>query len=88
MRRDSKPVIKCDCQNCDWYVHDSNHKNCFWVLSEDLQDNPMSVEEIAQIEGISVEEVEKITNEALMKLRNNPDARDMLQKMRESYTED
>ena len=76
------PKLACDCSECDWYVRDHANKNCFWVLCESLQDNPLSDEEIARLEGISVEEVEKVTASAFQKLRNNPDAIQLLQGLR------
>lgn len=72
LRREQLPVIACDCINCDWYIRDPQNKNCFWVLAAYIYDfpgNTLSIEEIAELEGISVEEVERLLENAIKKTR-------------------
>ena len=77
-RLETLPNITCDSKICEWRIKSPGNRNCFWVLADHLQDMPMTVEEIAQVEGISVEEVEKVTQEALQKLRSNPESMQLL----------
>lgn len=72
LRREELPMIACDCSKCDWYIRDPQSENCFWVLAKHMDDFPgngLSVEEIATLEGLSVEEVEKLLESALKKTR-------------------
>lgn len=71
LRKSTLPRLPCDCTSCSWYVNKLDKNNCFWCLADDFDmTGEMTVEEIAQIENISVEEVEKIIAGALSKLRN------------------
>jgi hypothetical protein len=72
LRRESIPILPCDCNECEWYISDSNYNHCFWVLAHYLDIQPgtkLSFEEIALLEGISQEEATKIFETALGKLR-------------------
>lgn len=77
LRRVSLPVLPCDCTQCSWYVNDISYKNCFSVLSDYLHEyyatygSPYSfeIEDIAKLEGITEDEVSKIIDGSLGKLR-------------------
>lgn len=66
------PLVPCDEKGCQWYIYDGGYNNCFWILSNALLEYPreMEIEEIADIENTTVEEIEKIIEESLTKLRN------------------
>ncbi len=72
LRRTSLPILPCDCRECDWFIHDPVLNNCFWVLADVISDTPgqqMSIEDIAEMEGLSVEEVATIFASAQKKYR-------------------
>ena len=73
LRRTYLPLIPCDQKKCEWYIYEEHCNNCFWVISEILEEIPhgFSAKEIAKFEGITEEEVEEITQTALKKLRLN-----------------
>ena len=76
-RRTTLPVLPCDCEQCVWYVRDTNFNDCFWVLSEVFELRPgyqLNFEEIAALESLPVSEVISIFETALKKLREqNPE---------------
>lgn len=77
LRRETLPILPCDCNLCDWYVSSSAYNRCFWVLAQFLDVNQgarLSFEEIAQLEGVSVEEAAQLFEVALRKLRNSSDS--------------
>lgn len=69
LRRETPPLLPCDCSECDWYIRNSGHNNCFWVLSYYLEqtEERLTREEVAALEGITVEEVLRIEEQALSK---------------------
>ena len=72
LRRMTLPLLPCDCDLCDWFIHNSGYNRCFWVLAEQLDSSgsfKLTFEEIAEYEGISVMEVIKIYESAMLKLR-------------------
>lgn len=71
LRKTDLPCIPCDAKKCDWYVHGTEYQNCFWVLANSLCDFgvELSLEEIATLENITVEEVEQVIESALIKCR-------------------
>jgi len=71
LRRMTLPLLPCDCTVCDWYVCNSRYNRCFWVLAEQLEFTgaKLSFQEIAEIEGLSIEEITKIYESAIFKLR-------------------
>jgi hypothetical protein len=72
LRRSTLPILPCDCNLCDWYIWSSGYNRCFWVLIQYLEVNPglkFSFEEIAHLEGIPIEEVTRIYESAISKLR-------------------
>jgi hypothetical protein len=66
------PCFPCSCRECDWFVHENEFNNCFWVIMHLLSKYhyTFSFEEIAKLEDISIEEVEEIYNTACIKLKN------------------
>jgi len=72
LRRMTLPLLPCDCDLCDWYIHNSGYNRCFWVLAQHLDLTggvKLTFEEIAEYEGISIEDVQKTYDAALLKLR-------------------
>jgi hypothetical protein len=72
LRRKSLPILPCDCNDCEWYIVDQSYNNCFWVLAHYLETCPgtkLSFEEIADLEGVSHEEIMKAYERAITKLR-------------------
>lgn len=71
LRRSTLPALPCDCRKCDWFIHDTELKNCFWVLAHMISESKqqMSFEDIAEIEGISVEEAKEAYTSAIKKWR-------------------
>jgi hypothetical protein len=71
LRREELPLLPCDCSQCSWAIKDTFYKNCFWVLAEQLLDNPqqLSIEDIAKLEGITPDEVNTIIEKAIHKMR-------------------
>ena len=71
LRRTYVPIIPCDQCKCDWYIREGCYNNCFWVLANVLKESPveMGFEEIADLEGITVDEVKKIYEEAVINFR-------------------
>lgn len=77
LRRMSLPLLPCDCDLCDWYIRHSGYNCCFWVLAYCLEEQPgvrFTLEQISEIEGISVEDATKLYESALFKLRQGPDS--------------
>ncbi len=71
-RRETLPVLPCDCEQCVWYIRDTNYNDCFWVLLEVFNLQPgfrLSFEEIAVLENIPLKEVLTIFETALKKIR-------------------
>lgn len=66
------PCFPCSCKKCAWFVRETAYNNCFWVLMHVFSKWQFSLEfeEIARLEGLSVEEVEEIYNNAVIKLKN------------------
>jgi len=73
LRRTYLPLITCDQDRCEWYIHEEACNNCFWVLSEILEEFPhgFSIEEIAKFEGLTEKDVEEVIEEAIKKARLN-----------------
>jgi len=73
LRRAYLPLIPCDQSICEWFIHEEHCNNCFWVLSEILEEFPhgFSIKEIAKFENITEQEVVEIIEEAIKKLRLN-----------------
>lgn len=74
LRRETLPILPCDCSECEWYVDDPSYNNCFWALAHLLDSQPgirFSFEEIAKMEGITLEEVMKAYESAINKLRKD-----------------
>jgi hypothetical protein len=72
IRRVTLPIFPCDKKDCDWYIRNSDCNNCFWILSEIFADGNLSgldFDEIAELEGIAVEEAYDIYETALAKCR-------------------
>ena len=71
LKRLNLPALPCQECSCPWYVNGVDYNNCFWVLSHVMSDFPYGLDndEIAQLEGITEEEVEEIIETALSKLR-------------------
>ena len=72
LRKTLLPLLPCDESRCDWYIRDSACNNCFWILSELFAEgylDELSFEEIAQMEGITVDEAMEIFNTAIEKCR-------------------
>lgn len=69
-KRSTLPKFECGVVDCPWYICSSQHKNCFWVLAQELVSDPISrtLGEIAEIEGITEEAVTKIFNQAMKKV--------------------
>ena len=76
LRRTTLPILPCDCNLCDWYIYNSTYNQCFWVLARFFEvgrTHKFSFEEIAELEGISLDEVLKIYENAINKLRLTSD---------------
>ncbi len=76
IRRETLPILPCDVCDCEWYVKTTMYNNCFWVLATylDVQSGfKFSFDEIAQLEGLTVEEVQQIYERGIDKLRQAPD---------------
>ena len=73
LRKISLPLIPCDEPRCDWYIRDADCNNCFWVLSEVFIKFPqeLSIEDIAKLEGITVNEAQELLEGAIIKFRTN-----------------
>ena len=71
LRRFSLPLVPCDECNCDWFIREECYNNCFWLLANIFEEMPrgLSVEEIAQLEDISTDEVEVCLDGAIRKYR-------------------
>jgi len=72
LRRETLPILPCDCVVCEWYVHDSSYNNCFWALAHVFEAQPgpkLSFEEIASLEGVTINEVMTAYESAINKLR-------------------
>ena len=72
LRRTTIPILPCDCDLCDWYVHSSTYNRCFWVLAcflDTSSGSRFSFEEISEMEGLAQEDVLKIYESAINKIR-------------------
>lgn len=71
LRRFTLPALPCDCHKCDWFIHDSELKNCFFVWAHVIAESKqqMEFEDIAELEGIPVAEVEATYTAAIKKFR-------------------
>ena len=72
LRRETLPVLPCDCLDCEWYIHDSSYNNCFWTLAHVFETQPgnkLSFEEIASLEGVTLPEIIIAYESAINKLR-------------------
>jgi hypothetical protein len=73
LRREQLPLLPCECSRCDWYIYDDTYSCCFWVLAcilDITSGNTLSFEEIARLEGISLQETLTIYERAVSKLRD------------------
>lgn len=73
LRKLTLPLLPCDENDCEWFVNEAHYNNCFWVLAEIFDDVPngLSLAEIAKLEGISIEEVKLLLEQAVLKYRAN-----------------
>jgi len=74
LRRETLPILPCDCSECEWYIDSSAYNNCFWALAHLLDADPgiqFSFQEIASMEQIPLEEVTKVFESAIDKLRKD-----------------
>lgn len=71
LKKDKLPLIPCDEKKCDWFINETCCNNCFWILSHIMEKERMEfdVEEIARMEGISIDEVNALMESAYTKLR-------------------
>lgn len=71
LKRSDFPLLPCDEKACSWYINEGHCNNCFWILSHVMEKEPVEfeLEEIARMEGITVEEVSEIIEGAFTKLR-------------------
>lgn len=72
LRRETLPILPCDCADCEWYIYDSSFNNCFWALAHVFNTEPgtkFSFEEIALLEGVTLNEVIIAYETAINKLR-------------------
>lgn len=72
LRRETLPILPCDCTVCEWYIRDSSYNNCFWALAHAFEIQPgtkFSFEEIALLEGVTLNEVINAYESAINKLR-------------------
>jgi len=72
LRRETLPILPCDCTACEWYINDPIYNNCFWVLAHIFEINPgnkMSFDVIAILEGVTINEIITIYENAMNKLR-------------------
>jgi len=72
LRRETLPILPCDCLACEWYIYDSAYNNCFWALAHVLDSRPgtkLSFEEIALLEGVTLHEIAIAYECAMNKLR-------------------
>jgi len=72
LRRETLPILPCDSTVCEWYIHDSSYNNCFWALAYVFETQPgtkFSFEEIAILEGVTLNEVIVAYESAINKLR-------------------
>jgi len=79
LRRETLPVLPCDCSACEWYIHEATYNNCFWALAYIFENQPgtkLSFEEIAVLEGVTVDEIVIAYETAINKLRK--DSRNIL----------
>ena len=82
LRRATLPLTPCDERTCAWYVREDAYNCCFWFLANIMVSIPnmdLSIDEIAELEGIDVEAVQDILQQALSKCRLN--LRQTLKKM-------
>ncbi len=72
LRRETLPILPCDCLICEWYVYDACYNNCFWALAHVFETQPgtkFSFEKIAILEGVTINEVMTAYDSAINKLR-------------------
>lgn len=88
LRRDSLPILPCDCKDCDWYIYSAGNNNCFWVLCEHMVlGEERSFEEIASMLNIRVEEVINIYEQALGSIRRDPERMKAMEEILKAMTE-
>jgi hypothetical protein len=67
------PVVPCNEKRCPWFVYNVEHCNCFFNVSEYMDDFPgcggFELEEIAVMEGTTVQEIIKIIEDTEKKIR-------------------
>jgi len=71
LKRAEFPLVPCDEKKCSWFINDNHCNNCFWILAHVMskEQTDFDIEEIARMEGISVEEVNEVIEGAFSKLR-------------------
>lgn len=72
LRRETLPILPCDCSACEWYIHAATYNNCFWVLAYIFENQPgtkLTFEEIASLEGVTLNEVITAYENGISKLR-------------------
>jgi hypothetical protein len=72
LRRQSLPLLPCECGQCEWYIDDANFNNCFWLLAEFMHYNPgvnLTFEQISKVVNLPLQEVIRIFEIALIKMR-------------------
>ena len=64
------PRVVCSIKECPWYIHSASNKNCFWVLAQDMLLDPFcrTNAEIAELEGKTEEEINKLFHSATKKV--------------------
>jgi len=67
------PLIPCDEIICDWYIREDKYNNCFWVLAQAFTKMPcsLSLDEIARLEGITLEQAKELVEHAMKQYRAN-----------------
>ena len=78
--RDSLPNLPCNYDSCPWFINGEEYSNCFWVVAQLMWDTgkSFSIKEIAEFEGVSESEAEKILAGAITRIRSNPKFKDEL----------
>ena len=66
------PTLPCTERQCPWFVRDTDFCCCFWMVADFMEEfkfDGFTDEEIAKILDISVDEVERIADEAIKNIR-------------------
>lgn len=71
---------------CPWAIKSADHKFCFWVLADELQDSPMPDREICDMLGITQQQLTQSFTSAVAKLESAKDT-DEVRELRDAITE-